>query len=173
MKPSFLTTLRAGTTLTLMALLLTGCGAWQATKDTSTDVARAIFIAKVKQMNLVIEGRAELNRDERGASLPVAMRVYQLKDAKAFEKATYTQLLSDAGHVLKADALRRADVVLGPNATITLSSPMADGAQYVGVVAFFRNPVNAQWQLVIPKSQWKKTDPVKLGVIGNTMELEP
>lgn len=45
---------------------------------------RAIFIAEIKQMNLVVEGRAALNRDERGVSLPVAMRVYQLKDAQAF-----------------------------------------------------------------------------------------
>jgi type VI secretion system protein VasD len=162
-----------GAGLVLATLLLTGCGAWQATKDTSSDVARAIFVTKVKQMNVVIKGRAELNRDARGASLPVAMRIYQLKDANAFQKATYAQLLSDTGNVLKADTLRRADVVLGPNATITLSSPMADGAQYVGVVAFFRNAVNAEWQLVIPIAQWKTTDPVKIAVIDKSLGLEP
>jgi len=31
----------------------------------------------------------------------------------------------------------------------------------------------AEWQLVIPKSQWKKTNPVKLIVTGNRMELVP
>ncbi|CAN0625490.1 protein of unknown function [Burkholderia multivorans] len=31
---------------------------------------------------------------------------------------------------------------------------------------------NAEWQRVIPKSQWKKTDPVKLVVTDNRMELE-
>ncbi|KDB06458.1 hypothetical protein LIG30_4132, partial [Burkholderia sp. lig30] len=31
---------------------------------------------------------------------------------------------------------------------------------------------NAEWQLVIPKSQWKKTDPVRLVVIDKRMELE-
>ncbi|QAU23837.1 type VI secretion system lipoprotein TssJ [Dyella sp. M7H15-1] len=169
MKPFFLT---IAVLLALTALLLTGCGAWQTTKDTSTDVSRAIFVAKVKQMHLVIEGRAELNRDERGASLPVAMRVYQLKDAKAFEQATYAQLLHDADRVLKADALSHTDIVLAPQATITLNTPMADNAQYVGVVAFFRDPSHAAWRLVMPKAQWKKTDPVTLSVIGNTLERE-
>lgn len=170
MRPSLITTLRARSTLVLAALLLTGCGAWQSVKDTSSDAARAVFITQVKQMHLVIEGRAELNRDDRGVSLPIALRIYQLKDAKTFETATYAQLLNDADRVLKADALSRSDVVLGPNASVTLNAPMANDAQAVGVVAFFRDPANAEWQLVIPKSQWKKTDPVKISLIGNKME---
>ncbi|WP_440268723.1 type VI secretion system lipoprotein TssJ [Dyella sp.] len=165
--------MRTGAGLVLAALLMTGCGAWQTAKDTSADAARAIFIAKVKRMNLVVEGRAELNRDERGASLPVAMRIYQLRDCKAFETATYPQLLNDTGTVLKAETLTRTDIVLGPKATITLNTAMSDDTQYVGVVAFFRDPSQATWQLVVPRSQWKQTDPVKVSVIGNTMELEP
>lgn len=156
----------------LIAVLLSACGAWQSTKDTGSRAANAVFIAKVKQMNLVIEGRAELNRDERGGSLPVAMRVYQLKDAKAFETAPYTQLLNDAERVLKADALRHDEVALGPDTTVSLKAPMAADADAVGVVAFFRDPAAPSWRLVIPKAQWKKTNPVRLSVIGNRMTLE-
>lgn len=159
--------------LTLLTALLAGCGAWQSVKDTTASTTQAIFIAKVKTMNLTVEGRAELNRDERGVSLPVALRIYQLKDAKAFETATYAQLLNDTGNVLKADALNRTDLVLGPKSMLTLSAPMADEAEAVGVVAFFRAPANAHWQLVIPKAQWKRTDPVKVSVIGDKLELEP
>ena len=173
MKKPLVSTLRTGATVVLTTLLMTGCGAWQSVRDTSADAAHAIFIARIKQMNLVIDGRAELNRDERGVSLPVALRIYQLKDTKTFATATYAQLLNDADTVLKADALSHADVVLGPKATLTLNTPLADDAQYVGIVAFFRDPANAQWQLVIPTSQWKQTNPVKVSVIGNTMELAP
>lgn len=60
----------------------------------------------------------------------------------------------------------------GPGATVDLSAPIADDAQAVGVAAFFRDQANAEWQLVIPKSQWKKTDPVRLVVIDKRMELE-
>jgi type VI secretion system protein VasD len=158
--------------LLLAALLTAGCGAWQGVKDVSTDTARAVFIAKVKHMNLTINGRAQLNRDERGASLPVTLRIYQLKDAAAFEAATYPQLLHDADTVLKTDAMYVTQAVLAPEATIALHAPMADEAQAVGIVAFFRDPAKAEWRLVIPKSQWKQTDPVTVSVIGNSMVME-
>jgi type VI secretion system protein VasD len=49
---------------------------------------------------------------------------------------------------------------------------MAADAQVVGIVAFFRDTAHAEWQRVIPTSQWKQTDPVKVSVIDNKMELE-
>ncbi|RDS80882.1 type VI secretion system lipoprotein TssJ [Dyella monticola] len=156
----------------IVATLLTGCGAWQTVKDTSSHTAQAIFIAKVKQMNLVVEGRAGLNHDERGASLPVAIRVYQLKDDKAFNAATYTQLLSPADSVLKSDVVNQTDIVLGPKMTVTLNKPMADDAHYVCIVGFFRDPSGTGWKQVIPKSQWKHTDPVRISVIGNRIQME-
>jgi len=55
---------------------------------------------------------------------------------------------------------------------VNLSAPMADDAQAMGVAAFFRDQANAEWQRVIPKSQWKKTDPLRLVVIDNQIELE-
>ncbi|MBB1630355.1 type VI secretion system-associated lipoprotein [Cupriavidus sp. UME77] len=156
-----------------MVMVLAGCGAWQSVKDTTAAAASAVFVAKVKQMNLVIVSRSALNQDERGVSLPVVLRIYQLKDAKAFDTATYAQLLEGAGDPLKTDSLGRTEVTLGPAATVGPSEPMADDAQYVGVVAFFREQSGAEWQLVIPKARWKKGDPVKLAVTDNRLELEP
>lgn len=152
---------------------ISGCGMWQSLKDTTVDTTRAVFIAKVKQMNLVIESRSALNENEQGQSLPVVVRIYQLKDAKVFEKASYAQLLDDDSALLKADLLGSLETTLGPDVTMKLSAPMVDDAQVVGVAGFFRDQAGAEWQLVIPKSQWKKTDPVKLIVTGNRMELVP
>ncbi|CAN7385115.1 type VI secretion system lipoprotein TssJ [Trinickia sp. LjRoot230] len=166
-------TLRTGAAVLLTILLMTGCGTWQSVKETSSGAARAIFATKVKQMNLIFESRTELNRDDTGVSLPVAMQVYQLKDAKAFGMATYAQLLTDAGSVLKAEAVSRTDIVLGPDSAVALNAPMADDAQYIGIAAFFRDRENAEWQLTIPKAQWKKADPVRISVIGNRLELAP
>ncbi|MGT0195804.1 type VI secretion system lipoprotein TssJ [Burkholderia pyrrocinia] len=152
---------------------MSGCGMWQSMKDTAVDATRAVFIAKVKQTNLVIESRSALNENEQGQSLPVVVRVYQLKDAKVFEKASYAQLLDDDRALLKADLLGSMEATLGPDATVKLSAPMADDAQVVGVAGFFRDQAGAEWQLVIPKSQWKRTDPVKLIVTCNRLELAP
>ena len=166
------TVIRAGLVVGL-SMLLVNCGAWQSIRETSSDAAHAIFITKVKEMNLLIEGRAELNRDDRDVSLPVVLRVYQLRDPHAFEAGAYAQLLDDTGSIFKADALKRSDLVLSPGSTATLGSPMADDARYVGVIALFRSPVGTHWRLVIPRDQWKKTDPVKISVIDNRLVLEP
>lgn len=124
----------------LLPGFLTACGAWQSVKDTTTETTRAVFIAKVKQMTLVIASRAALNQDPSGVSLPVVLRIYQLKDSKAFSTASYTQLLSGTGDVFNADILARTEVTLSPAATLTLSEPMSDDARYIGVVAFFPRP---------------------------------
>ncbi|WP_260432599.1 type VI secretion system lipoprotein TssJ [Burkholderia sp. Bp9140] len=157
----------------MTAASLSGCGMWQSVKMTTADMTRAIFVAKVKEMNLVIESRSALNENEKGQALPVVMRVYQLKDAKIFERATYVQLLDDDRALLKADLLDSMEATLVPDATVTLSAPMADDARVVGVAGFFRDQGGAEWQLTIPRSRWKKTDPVKLVVTGNRIELVP
>ncbi|KWI57937.1 type VI secretion system lipoprotein TssJ [Burkholderia pseudomultivorans] len=153
------------------AVLMSGCGAWQATKEMTANATSAVFVAKVKQMNLVIESRAALNTDGRGQSLPVELRIYQLKDSNTFERTGYTRLLNDDQALLKADLLDSTTKTLAPGTTIKLSEPMKDGAQFVGIAGFFLDPGGAEWQLTIPKSQWKKTDPVKLIVTGNRVEL--
>jgi type VI secretion system protein VasD len=163
--------IRLGGVVAMVAALLPSCGTWQSAKETTGDATRAVFIAKVKQMNLVIESRAALNQNEYGQSLPVVVRVYQLKDAQAFMQASYGQLLADDRTLLKTDLLSRMETTLGPGATVTVSAPMADEAQVVGIVGFFRDQGDAEWQRVVPKSQWKKTDPVKLVVTGNRLEL--
>lgn len=49
---------------------------------------------------------------------------------------------------------------------------MNPDAQVVGVVAFFRDPVQGkEWKLAIQKKQWKKTDPVKIELNGNELVL--
>lgn len=155
----------------LSATLLAGCGLWQATKNTTTGAARAVFVAKVKEMNLEIDARAELNPDGQGQSLPVVVRIYQLKDSKSFEKAGYTNLLKDDRTSLKADLLESSETTLTPGASVNLSLPMKEDAEFVGVAGFFLDPDGAEWQLSIPKSQWKKSDPVKIVVTGNRLEL--
>jgi type VI secretion system protein VasD len=149
-----------------LAAALSACGAWQATKDAGSQTAHAIFLRKVKAMHLVIQAGSSLNPDEQGASLPVAMRVYQLKDAKAFEAAGYTQLLSGSHERLDADVLKRIDTTLAPGATLTLDAPMAGAARYVAVVAFFRSTPSDGWRIAVPVAQWNKTDPVTLRVSG-------
>src|SRR5690349_4048184 len=98
-----------------MGLTLTGsaCGTWQSATGGTASATRAVFEAKVEQMNLVVPARGALNQDARGASLPVVLRIYQLKDDKPFATATYEQVLEGID-ALKGATLWSQDVTVGP-----------------------------------------------------------
>lgn len=152
--------------------LLAGCGVGQAIKDGTVDAAKWAFTTQVKTLNLDLASRAELNPTGGGQSLSTVVRIYQLKDTKAFEALDYAQLQSNDLEALKPDLLATKDVVLRPSASASVSEPMHEEAEFVGVVAFFRNAdKDAVWKLAIPKKQWKKTDPVQVQVSGNTLQL--
>ncbi|WP_407935855.1 type VI secretion system lipoprotein TssJ [Cupriavidus necator] len=153
-------------------LALAGCGVGQAVKDGTVEAAKWAFTTQVKTMNLDITSRSSLNPNGAGQSLSTVVRVYQLKTPQAFEQLGYTQLETNDLESLKADLLASRDVVLRPDASVSLSEPMHANAGYVGVVAFFRGAEKQTvWKLVVPKKQWKKTDPVKIEVRGSMLQL--
>lgn len=151
---------------------LAGCGVGQAVKDNTVDAARWAFTTQVKIMNVDLVSRASLNANGAGQSLSTVVRIYQLKTPQAFQQLDYRQLQTNDVDALKADLLATKDVVLRPDASASISEPMNGDAEYVGVVAFFRDAgKDATWKLVIPKKQWKKTDPVKIEARDNSLML--
>jgi type VI secretion system protein VasD len=154
-----------------LVLVVSGCGIWQSVKDGTVDATRAVFETKVRQMNLVVTARSALNQDARGASLPVVLRIYQLKDDRPFATATYAQLI-EGNVALKTVTVWSQDVTLAPGQTLKVSESIGDEANYVGVAAFFRDTANAEWSVLVPKSQWKKTDPVRLVASDRNLEID-
>lgn len=163
----------AGLAIAILSIVATpGCGVAQAVGDGTANAAKWAFTTQVKTMNVDLQGRTSLNTDAQGQPLSTVVRFYQLKDATTFAQLNYAQLQSDDLNLLKVDLLATKDVVLRPDAAASLAEPMNPDAQFVGVVAFFRQPVqDSVWKLAIPKKQWKKTDPVKIEVNGNELVL--
>lgn len=158
--------------LLLVAIQLAGCGVGQAVKDSTVEAAKWAFTTQVKTMSLDLTSRSSLNTNGAGQSLSTVVRIYQLKTPQAFEQLSYARLQADDLESLKPDLLAAKDVILRPDASVSLSEPMHADAEYVGVVALFRSPdKETVWKLVVPKKQWKKTDPVKIEVRGSTLEL--
>lgn len=157
----------------VMLLLLAGCGAWQATRDSTVDAAQWLFTTQVKTMNVDIDARAAVNETATGQPLSTVVRFYQLKDSKTFAQLEYVQLQNSDLALLKTDLVATKDVVMRPGTTASISEPMDKDAEYVGVVAFFRSPSSdGVWKLLIPKKQRKDTDPVKIQVQGNRLAYE-
>lgn len=156
----------------LAVLAVAGCGVGQAVKDSTVDAAKWAFTTQVKTMNMDLVSRSSLNANGAGQSLSTVVRIYQLKTPQAFQQLDYTQLQTNDLAALKTDLLATKDVVLRPEASASISEPMSSDAAYVGVVAFFRDAgKDSSWKLVIPKKQWKKTDPVKIEARDNTLNL--
>ena len=162
----------------LLAFSLTGCGVTQGITDGTRSAFNSVFYKKIKVLHLDFTAREALNTDSRESnslSEPVVVRVYQLKDRKAFDKTVYQQLLMDGDMILKADLLATRDVVVKPGGDANLDMPMEEGAQFVAVVGLFRHPdiVNNTWKQVIQREDLDPDKPRILEAGNNHLALQP
>ncbi len=150
--------------------LLSGCGAWQAVSDVSSSAYHAVFFKQIKVLNVDLSAREALNPDEAGRSTSVAVRVYQLKDRKIFDGASYEDLLVKDRTVLGQDLLATIASVLNPGASASLSQPMEAETKYIAVVVFYRNASTASdWKYVIEKKNLNADKPMKLELFDHSL----
>jgi len=157
------------------AVLLTGCGLTQKVSEGTKAVATSIFYKQVRTLHLDIRARAALNVNDDGIPLPTMIRIYQLKDRKAFDGADYKALSAGDALVIKADLLAEKDIRLKPGEAVQIDMPMEETAQYVAVAAMFLSPDQTRntWRVVIPS---KDLDPDKARLIeagDNRLTLLP
>jgi type VI secretion system protein VasD len=108
-------------------------------------------------------------------SVPTLVRVYQLRDGKTVEKATYDALVSDDDNLLRSDLLDTRAVVVKPGEGTQLSVPMDKDARFVSVIALFRQPDTQTntWRLTMNRDE---LDPDQARVIelgDNRLTLRP
>ncbi|WP_420233585.1 type VI secretion system lipoprotein TssJ [Pseudomonas sp. ABY48] len=154
-------------TLSMIAVPLGGCGLAQTVKEGSTSTAETVFYKQVNTLHLDFDGRSALNTDAAdmsALSLPTLVRVYQLRDGKALERATYDGLLSGDERLLDSALLDKRAMVVKPGAGTRLSVPMDKRAQVVALVALFRSPdtENGSWRLILTRDD---LDPDRARVI--------
>jgi type VI secretion system protein VasD len=136
-----------------LLLPLAGCGAWQAVKNGSQQAFAAVFYTKLTTLKLDLTAREAINPDERGHALSVVVRVYQLRDGKAFARASYEQLLSQDRETLGDEMLARHDLLLRPGASVSLNAAVEPNTSQIAVVALFRQPA--------PPAIWRVSMSVK------------
>ncbi|MGK0159282.1 type VI secretion system lipoprotein TssJ [Pseudomonas mosselii] len=161
-----------------LGLLLGGCGLTQRTIDGGSSLANSIFYKQVTVLRLDLNGRPALNtasRDMSGLSVSTLVRVYQLKDREALDRADYSSLLSDSASVLASDLLGEHSIVLKPGEGAQLDVPMAKGAKFVAVVALFRAPdlQGDKWRLVLARTELDPNSSRVIEVSHNQLNLMP
>ncbi len=151
----------------VLGALLGGCGLTQTVSDATSSAAKSIFYKQVKTLHLDFTGRAAMNvdvTDMSGLSVPTVVRVYQLRDNKVMDKATYDSVLGDADNLLRADLLDQQALVVKPGEGAQLNVPLNKDAQCVTVVALFRTPDTQKntWRLTLTRDD---LDPDRARVI--------
>ncbi|BAN45907.1 type VI secretion system lipoprotein TssJ [Metapseudomonas resinovorans] len=164
--------------LAMLVALVGGCGLYQSATESSASVARSIFYKEVRTLHLDFSGRAAMNTDRHdmsGLSVPTLVRIYALRDGKAFEGASYDSLLDDSRAALGEALLDERTVVIRPDEGAVLSVPLDEAAQVVAVVALFRQPdtTGNSWRLTLTRAD---LDPDRARVIelaDNNLVLRP
>lgn len=152
------------------SLLLSACGAWQTVSDSTASTYHAVFYKQVKVLNVDLTARASVNPDEANRSTSVAVRVYQLKERKLFDKASYDDLLKNDKTVLAQDLQDSMATVVNPGASVSVTQPMRPDTEYVGIVAFYRHPdANGAWRRVVPKKRLSPDAPLKLELVDREL----
>jgi type VI secretion system protein VasD len=152
------------------SLLLSACGAWQSVSDGTSSAYHAVFYKQVKTLNVDLTARASLNPDETNRSTSVAVRVYQLKDRKLFDAASYDDLLKNDRTVLAQDLQTSIATIVNPGASASLSQPMQADTRYIAVVAFYRDPsADGAWRRVIVKKNLPADAPLKLDLVNREL----
>lgn len=162
----------------LSALLLAGCGLTQSVADGTVSVTKSIFYKQIKTLHLDFNAREALNTDANdmsALSVPTMVRVYQLRDSKAFEQLDYQSLLVDGDASLKTDLLSSREVVVKPGSGALLNMPMEKEAKFVAVVGLFRMPDTQKnsWRLVIDREDLLPDDPRVIELGNNALSLKP
>lgn len=104
-----------------------------------------------------VRGQADpvLNRDVSGKSLSVVVRLYQLKQPTEFSKLAFDSLASGRpeAELLGAELIDKSEVVVLPGTQHVSTEKLSEDANYLGVVAFFRQPEPHYWRYLIPANQ--------------------
>ncbi|RKS84470.1 type VI secretion system protein VasD [Orbus hercynius] len=159
---------------TLMSLfILSGCGAAQSVSEGTASVAKAIFVWDVRTVHLDFTARAELNTDDNNKSSPVVIRIYQLSDPQSFNSAPYPALVDGDQDALGSALLASKEIVLKPDTALSVDTPFDKNANYVGIVALFKEPdlkANS-WRILLKRSDLHINDARAIKVNKFALEL--
>lgn len=98
------------------------------------------------KLNITVFADTSVNPNEEGTPSPVVVRVYELKGVGAFNQVDYFDLLDDDTSALGADLIAKQEIELKPGDQKELDRPTTKEAEYLGVIAGFRDISSAQWR---------------------------
>ena len=93
-----------------------------------------------------VSSTADINRNEYGEPLAVVVRIYQLKDRRSFESASFEELWKQDFQVLGNDLVMKEEVTMDPAYQRHIELPRHDQAEYLAAMAVYRQPEGESWR---------------------------
>jgi type VI secretion system VasD/TssJ family lipoprotein len=133
--------------------------------------APAVADSGRRTLRLAVRAERSLNTDRAQAPASLAVRVYQLRDGAAFQRASFDALYDHDEATLGAALLRRDTLHLRPGETRELTLNLDDGAKLVAVFAAFRELERNQWRTVLPLPADDAVPPARLDALARQVQL--
>jgi type VI secretion system protein VasD len=89
-----------------------------------------------------------LNPGENGESLPITLRIYQLKDTGKLAESTLDRILDNDRSILAEDFVSVQELTMYPGERAAPALVRGEGATSLAVVAMFRQPVGPSWRAI-------------------------
>lgn len=161
--------------IVLLLALMSGCGLTQKVTDGATAVTKAIFYKQITTLHLDIRAREGVNNNAQGHALATVVRIYQLKDRKAFDDSDYPSVFTADGEAIKTDLVAQKDIRVRPGEAITVDMPMEENAQFVAVAAMFLTPDEKgnTWRLVLTRDDLEPDTARRIELKRHEMVLLP
>lgn len=141
----------------------------------TTTLARVAPAARVdaaaRTLHLSLQAERVLNTDRLQGSASLALRVYVLRDAEAFQRASFDSLYDSDETVLGAALLRRETLHLRPGETRELALALGGGARFVAVFAAYRELERSQWRSVLVLPPDDVVPPARLDAQARQVQL--
>lgn len=94
-----------------------------------------------------------LNPNTYNRPSPIIIVLYQLKNASSFKQANFYSIYNNASKTLENSLIDKEQIEIKPNQIKNLKIHLSTKANYVGIIAAYRNINRAQWRRIIEVPQ--------------------
>jgi len=122
-------------------------------------------------VDLVVKASPDLNRNQAGTPLSVAVRLYSLNDRARFATADAYALMERENTVLGEERAGSEEIVVRPGETRKVTMTPKPGVQFLGAAVLFHDIDRAQWRAIAPIAA-SGTTRLVLAIGSNKAELE-
>lgn len=137
----------------------------------ASPAASARVDTATRTLHLSLQAQRLLNTDKLQGSASLALRVYVLRDADAFQRASFDSLYDSDETILGAAMLRRETLHLRPGETRELALALGSDARYVAVFAAYRELERSQWRSVLVLPPDEVVPPARLDAQARQVQL--